>query len=65
MGAMEIPALLKTKTFWGGIASIAAGSTVLFTSESTADSWQEAAGLIAVGINMIFLRAGIKKIEDR
>lgn len=50
--------LLKTKTFWGGIASIATGVGAIVAGHVA-----EGATLIAQGFLAIFVRDGIRKAQ--
>ena len=52
--------LLKTKTFWTGILSIALG-IYLYVNGKTV----EASQLIIIGLGLIGLRDAIRKIEKR
>ena len=48
--------LMKSKTFWTGIASVIGGVALILT-DKTEDGMQ----LIATGLSVIFIRNGINK----
>ncbi len=50
--------MLKTKTFWSGIASIATGAGLIFSGEKS-----EGIQLIILGVLAITGRDAIRKIE--
>jgi hypothetical protein len=54
--------LLKTKTFWLGVANIAAGVIVLLSKEVGGDP-AVGFGLIDFGLALIFGRHAIEKLE--
>jgi hypothetical protein len=51
--------LLKSKTFWAGVAAIVAGVQGIFLGDISLDASVQ---LIATGLIGIFLRDGIRKI---
>ena len=51
--------MFKTKSFWGGLASIATGIGLVF-----AGSVPEGLVLICGGLEAIFLRGGMLKIQN-
>lgn len=53
---MNIKNLIKTKTFWGGIASITTGVGLIIN-----DEMQSGLVLIAQGLTAIFLRDAVNK----
>jgi len=48
--------LLKTKTFWGGLAAIATGIGLVFTGNVP-----EGVNAIVTGLLAIFIRDGVRK----
>ena len=52
--------MVKSKTFWGGLCSIAAGGFMIYRGNVT-----EGISLVAVGIQTIFLRDSNRKIEAK
>ena len=59
-GKSAMSGLLKTKTFWGGLASIVTGAGMCFMGQIP-----EGAVLIGQGVIAIFVRDAIKKAEVR
>lgn len=57
-GVRRMGGLLRRKTFWGGIGSIATGIVMIL-----GDNAAEGVQLIVVGILAIFGRAAIAKME--
>lgn len=52
--------LVKTKTFWASVASICTGIGLIVS-----DEWKEGVVLIAIGLQGIFVRDSLKKIETK
>ena len=50
----------KTKTFWGGVAAIATGVGIIVSGDIPTGI-----STIATGVVAIFLRDGIKKIDNK
>lgn len=51
--------LIKTKTFWTGLASIASGAALCF-----AHDYAQGVPLIIAGLGMIFIRDAVAKIPN-